>query len=405
MQETTEQLSLHAKRRMEARFFLIYAALFTPYAVVTPYLQQLLHLYGFQHDQIGFIQGAVELMAFLAPPLWGIFSDRVRCPRLVLICSILLSIPALLLLGPGQSTVVAFSIALLFGFFNKPSIPLTDGLTFSHFRRNGCDYGHVRIGGTVGFVLSTIIFESVLHISHDKTGSLILAVLCFALLFQASCVMAVPKIKEKNEKKADNVKGEAIPWRILVKPTFMAVIFAAFLARFAMMSYYSFFSRYLNEVYDFQSVGYIWILGSMSEFPIVFWSKSIMAKIGVKNLFVLAMVGTVCRLLGFAFDTNIYIVSAMQVFHALTFGAYHCSTVTYVSKAFPAKYQGSAQALYSACTVGLGGLLGSSFSGIILRHYGYTAMYIAASATAFVALLISLPLKMDEKTEMPARQK
>ena len=152
---------------MEMRFFLVYVALFTPYAVLTPYLQQLLHLYGFEHDAIGYIQGAVELMGVLAPPVWGLLSDRLRTPRLVLCATILLCIPAILLLKPGQSLAVALGIALLIGFFNKPSISLTDGLTFGHFRRNGCDYGHVRIGGTIGFILSLVLFERVLNISGD----------------------------------------------------------------------------------------------------------------------------------------------------------------------------------------------------------------------------------------------
>jgi MFS family permease len=74
--------------------------------------------------------------------------------------------------------------------------------------------------------------------------------------------------------------------------------------------------------------------------------------------------------------------------------------VTYVSRAFPAKFQGSAQAVYSALTVGLGGLVGSSISGIILRAYGYKAMYMTFSMVALAALIITLFLDIDgKKTE------
>lgn len=379
--------------KTEARFFLVYAALFTPYAVVTPYLQQLLHLYGFSHEQIGYIQGAVEMMAVLAPPFWGILSDKCRCPRMILASSILLSIPALMLLGPGQGTISALAIALLFGFFNKPSIPLTDGLTFAHFRINGADYGHVRIGGTVGFIVAIIIFEKIFHISDDKTGGLIMAVLTGALLFQAGSLIVVPKLKVQQGSGTE--KSEPVPWAKILKPSFLAFVATAFMARFSMMSYYSFFSRYLNEVYDFKSVGFIWLIGSISEFPVVFWSKRIMAKIGVKAFFTLAMLGTILRLLGFAVKSELWVVMALQTLHALTFGAYHCSTVTYISKTFPAKSQGSAQTIYSAFTVGLGGLLGSSAGGIVLQRFGYTAMYMSFSSIALAAFIISFFLKLD----------
>ncbi len=399
--ERMNELGTSEKRRMEMRFFLVYVALFTPYAVLTPYLQQLLHLYGFEHDAIGYIQGAVELMGVLAPPVWGLLSDRLRAPRLVLCATILLCIPAILLLRPGQGLVLALGIALLIGFFNKPSISLTDGLTFGHFRRNGCDYGHVRIGGTIGFVLSLVLFERVLNISGDTTGRLIVSTLIGALLFQAVMVWVVPRLPRETETStaSDAPQKESLPWRRMMTPTFIWLIVAAFLARFAMMSYYSFFTRYLKEVYHCENVGYVWLMGSMAEFPVVFWSRQIMARIGVKRMFMLAMIGTVLRLWGFACESTLWVTMSMQLLHALTFGAYHCSTLTYVSRAFPAKFQGSVQTIYAALTVGLGSVCGSSVAGLVLQHSSYFAMYLSFGCIAMVALIISLFLDLDGKKQ------
>ncbi len=385
---------------MEMRFFLVYVALFTPYAVLTPYLQQLLHLYGFEHDAIGYIQGAVELMGVLAPPVWGLLSDRIRAPRLVLCATILLCIPAILLLRPGQGLAVALGIALLIGFFNKPSISLTDGLTFGHFRRNGCDYGHVRIGGTIGFILSLVLFERVLNISGDTTGRLIVSTLIGALLFQAALVWVVPRLPKEADTSSSSAKKESLPWRRMMTPVFLWLIVAAFLARFAMMSYYSFFTRYLKEVYHCENVGYVWLMGSMAEFPVVFWSRQIMARIGVKRMFILAMIGTVLRLWGFACESTLWVTMSMQLLHALTFGAYHCSTLTYVSRAFPAKFQGSVQTIYAALTVGLGSVCGSSVAGLVLQHSSYYVMYLSFGCIAMVALVISLFLDLDGKKQI-----
>ena len=384
---------------MEMRFFLVYVALFAPFAVLTPYLQQLLHLYGFGHDAIGFIQGAVELMGVLAPPIWGVLSDRTRCPRLVLSLTILLCIPSILLLRPHQGLGLALGIALLIGLFNKPSISLTDGLTFGHFRRNGCDYGHVRIGGTIGFVVALVLFERVLGISKDTDGHLIVTTLIGTLLFQAAVVWFVPRLPDEpaSEIKAAQPPAEPLRWRILLTPTFVGLIIAAFLARFAMMSYYSFFTRYLNEVYHYENVGYVWLMGSMAEFPVVFWSRQIMARIGVKRMFTLAMVGTVLRLFGFACESSLWVTMSMQLLHALTFGAYHCSTLTYVSRAFPARYQGSVQTIYAALTVGLGSVCGSAVAGVVLQHGGYFVMYSSFSGIALIALIMSLFLNLDGK--------
>ena len=394
-----QALSPSEKRNFEFRFFLIYVSLFLPFSVLTPYFQQLLNLYGFKYDQIGYLQGALELMAVLAPPIWGILSDKCRAPRAVLLISIICSIPFLWILRSGTGIVMALAITLVFGFFHKTAIPLTDGITFKHFRFNGCDYGHVRIGGTIGYVVAVCLFERVFHISGDTTGQRILLILTATFLIHATSLIFIPRVPNETytEKPQDGSDGDRMPWHIMLTPTFIGVIITAFMARSAMMSYYSFFSRYLNEVYGFTNVGYIWLLGSFSEFPLIFFSKQIINKFGVKMLYIMALIGTVCRLFGFAFDTSVIVVACLQPLHALTFGAYHCSTVTFVSRAFPAKFQGSAQAVYSALTVGLGGLIGSSVSGIILNAYGYKAMYMTCSIVALLALIVSLFLNMDGK--------
>jgi PPP family 3-phenylpropionic acid transporter len=396
-----------AIRRSERRFFFVYIALFAPFAVLTPYMQQLLHFYGYRKDQIGYILGATEFMAVLAPPLWGLLSDRIRRPRAVLAFTVLMSFPTFCLFARSSTTLAAVAVALLFGFFNRPSIPLTDGLTFSHFRVSGANYGRVRIGGTCGFVLCNLFFERVLRISQDQDGSRIIAILGAALLFQFLMILVVPPLPTaaaapvaptpgaETDAPPDvaPATGSLLPFlRLCLTRAFIAFAVAAFLARFAMMSYYSFFTRYLNEVYEFKAVGYIWMLGSLCELPLIFWSRQIMARIGVRNLFALALLGTVLRLLGFSFESNLWVVVLMQPLHALTFGAFHCATVTYVSGIFPAHFQGSAQTIYSALTVGLGGLLGSSVNGVVLERFGYQAMYGFASAVALLSLLICIIL-------------
>jgi len=391
-------------RSLEARFFLVYMALFAPFAVLTPYLQQLLHIYGFRHDQIGYILGAVESTAVLAPPVWGLLSDRLGTPRGVLAMTILLAVPTFLLLNPGLSTSAAVLVAFLFGFFCKPSIPLTDGMTFAYFQRLGGDYGHVRIGGTVSFILCCLVFERYVRISDDPTGKRIIITFTVLLAVQALSLLLIPPAPKQTPARpeAPTAADADAPasLHLFLKPGFIAFIIAGFLARFAMMSYYSFFSRYLNEVYGFKNVGYIWLLGSICEFPLIFWSRSIMARIGVRNLFVLGLLGTVARLLGFGYQGSLWTVIAMQPLHILTFGAFHCSSVTYVSRSFPTRLQGSAQGIYYAVTVGLGSFLGSAVGGVVLEHFGYVAMYLSFAAVAAVAVLITL--LFVPKLEKPA---
>ena len=377
------------------RFFAIYVSLFAPYAIITPYFQQLLKHLNYNDVQIGAIQGALELMAVAAPILWGVLADKLSAPRGVLAFTVILSLPMFFLFRFVNGGAAGVVVALLFGLFYKPNIPLTDGMTFRYIRTKGGDYGKIRIGGTVGYISFIAVFDAICWLTGGVTVNKLIVEFSVAVALQLASLLLVPRFIEAPavsngaaEKKTESDRSNFL--KLFLRPTFLVFMLAAFLGRFSMMSYYSFFSRYLDDVYGVKEVGWIWALGSLCEMPLVFCSKRIIDKIGLKSFFALGLLGCVLRLAGFSVESNIWVVLCLQPLHCLTFGAYHCATVTYVSRMFPAKLQGGAQGIFSAITVGLGGLVGSAVGGVVLDAFNYTVLYTAFSGVAFLGLVICL---------------
>ena len=377
------------------RFFAIYVSLFAPYAIITPYFQQLLKHLNYNDVQIGAIQGALELMAVAAPILWGVLADKLSAPRGVLAFTVILSLPMFFLFRFVNGGAAGVVVALLFGLFYKPNIPLTDGMTFRYIRTKGGDYGKIRIGGTVGYISFIAVFDAICWLTGGVTVNKLIVEFSVAVALQLASLLLVPRFIEAPavsevtmEKKTESDRSDFL--KLFLRPTFLVFMLAAFLGRFSMMSYYSFFSRYLDDVYGVKEVGWIWALGSLCEMPLVFCSKRIIDKIGLKSFFALGLLGCVLRLAGFSVESNIWVVLCLQPLHCLTFGAYHCATVTYVSRMFPAKLQGGAQGIFSAITVGLGGLVGSAVGGVVLDAFNYTVLYTAFSGVAFLGLVICL---------------
>jgi PPP family 3-phenylpropionic acid transporter len=178
--------------------------------------------------------------------------------------------------------------------------------------------------------------------------------------------------------------------RDLCRPAFLCFTFCAFLGRFAMMSYYGFFTLYLATVHGVEKAGLIWLLGPLSEIPVIFFSRRIMARTGVRNLFALGLLGAALRLVGFALAPSLWVLVPLQFLHSLTFGAYHCSTVTYVSRAVPPRLQSTAQTLFAAVTQGLGSMLGGAVGGLLARHFGFRALYGTFGGLAAASLLLLL---------------
>ncbi len=376
------------------RFLVAYVALFVPFAVVTPYLQKLLALRGFREDEVGLIQGFFEVMAVLAPPLWGYLSDRSGRPRLVLAVCMGCAIAAFQLFGAVRALPAAVAAAVLFGLFYRPLIPLTDGITFRFLNTRGGDYGRIRVGGSLAFIGCMVLLEA-LGIGKSRDGRMILGAVAVTGLVHLASIALIPAVEASahggGKRPPGARQGASLGGsRELLRPGFLWFTLCAFLGRLAMMSYYGFFTLYLAREHGVTRAGLIWLLGPLSEIPVIYYSRRIMDRIGVRNLFALGLLGSAVRLLGFGLAPSVALVLPLQILHALTFGAYHCSTVTFVSRAVPARLQSTAQAVFSAVTLGLGSMLGGALGGLLARHFGFRMLYTACGGLAGVSLALLL---------------
>ncbi len=371
---------------MGPRFALAYLGSFLPFAIVTVRLQSLLTGNGFAEDQRGVVLGSVEMLAALAPPLWGYVSDRLHRPRLVLLIAALGSIPLFLLFGLAHTLPVALLVAVAFGLFFRPQIPLLDGLTFHYINHRGGNYGVVRVGGSVGFIAILLLLTVAAPGSGGAIG-VILPAFALAAGVQVAALFALPSDRqmESPRERREHPRPEL---RRFLGRAFLLVTLAAFLGRMAMVSYYHFFTNFVEETLGYDRPGLIWALGPVWEIPVIFFSAWIMRRIGVRTLFAIGLAGVAIRLVGFALATEVWHAAALQPLHALTFGAYHVASVTYVSRLFPAHMKSTAMTVFAALTVGAGGLVGGAVCGSIAHAYGYATMYAAAAGIGAAGLLV-----------------
>ena len=383
---------------MGIRFVGAYAALYMPFGVVTVYLQVLLRERGFCRDEIGLIQGVLGAMAVLAPPLWGYISDRTGRPKVILASVALASPCAFLLLGATAGLMTALGAIVLFGLFSQPLIPLTDGFALRYVHTHGGDYGRVRVAGSVSFIMTLLLLEALGIGGRNPTAMILAAMLAVGLLHFLS-ILALPQ--PGVHASATNAKRYKPDLRLFLKKRFVLFTLCVLLGRMAMMSYYHFFTLFLKEELGFEAAGLLWVIGPLSEIPIIYFSTRIMKRIGVKNLFALGLLGCMVRLVCFSFATNVWQVIPLQCLHALTFGAFFTASVTYVSRLVPAEMKSSAQTLFAGLSTGLGSLLGGALGGVVAENYGFAVLYRVFGGIAFVALVILMVFVPREEEETP----
>jgi PPP family 3-phenylpropionic acid transporter len=110
--------------------------------------------------------------------------------------------------------------------------------------------------------------------------------------------------------------------------------------------------------------GWLWALGVVCEIGI-FWScpegvRPRQRRNRVAGTLVIAAVRFL--LIGWQAD-NLPVLLFAQLLHAFTFGAYHASALALVHRHFTGRNQARGQALYNSLAFGVGGTLGSLYSG------------------------------------------
>ncbi|MFT5129809.1 MAG: PPP family 3-phenylpropionic acid transporter [Rhodothermales bacterium] len=359
------------------------------FGIVTPYLQVVLSRLGYSPQEIGIILGMLSVTAVVAPPLWGVLADR-RGARFTLLIIAIAAIPAFQLYAICESLAAAIAVTFLFGCFFLPQISLTDGCIFRYLKTNSGNYGNIRVAGSLGFVFTVLLLEAI-----SITGPHVIAIslggfaVCGVVL--AICILRLPRIEQDHELRTP----QPFTWKPLLTRAVIVFTLAAFLGRVAMMGYYHFFSLYLEAQFGNTTPGYMWVLGSFCEIPLIWYSDRIIRRIGVRHLFALGLTGIAVRLLGMSIAPSIWWVVPLQVLHALTYGACHCASVHFISRAAPAHMASSAQTIFSAVTIGLGGIVGGVFGGWIAENHGYLTLYRCFGVLAIGALILHLAQRKE----------
>ncbi|MCK5889705.1 MAG: MFS transporter, partial [Methylococcales bacterium] len=89
-----------------------------------------------------------------------------------------------------------------------------------------------------------------------------------------------------------------------------------------------------------------------------------------------------------------------QLLHAASFGSAHVVAIHLVHQYFGEQHQGKGQALYSSLSFGLGGMIGSLYSGYFWELYGAWFVYAVAGVSCFFALIIAYLWVGKEKQGM-----
>lgn len=364
--------------RLSAFYFFYFAFV----GAMAPFWGLYLHSLEFNAFQIGVLMSLLQVMRIFAPNIWGHIADHTG--KRVAIVQLAALVSLLTFIGVFWATTFwpLFLVMSLISFFWSASLPLVEATTLSHLGERTDRYGRIRLWGSVGFIVVVIGLGMALdHASIKLVPWVVLGLL-------VGIVLTARIIPEAEIARHDVVH---VPLgSVLRRPQVLALFAAALLMAAAHGPYYTFFTIHLVETgYSKTLAGWLWALGVVCEIAVFLLMPRVFARVRAETVLLVTLVIAALRflLIGWLADSTPLLLLA-QLMHAFTFGAYHAAALSLVHRHFTGRNQARGQALYNSVAFGVGGTIGSLYSGAAWDAIGAAWTFSLASGFAVLASLI-----------------
>jgi MFS transporter, PPP family, 3-phenylpropionic acid transporter len=369
-----------------SRFYFTYyffVGAFVPYWGI--YLQS----EQFSAADIGILMSLFQISRIFAPNFWGWLADHTSKRVIWIKLTALLGLLGFAAVFWAHGFFWLFLVMAALSLFTSSTLPLSESLTLAHLATTNGHYSRIRMWGSFGFIVASVIIGFVI----DWYG--IKSLLWFLLAVQVILFMLTFKLPEA--KIAPHAHDHFSLWEIIKQPTVISLLLGCALMVTAHGLLYNFYSIYLaNHGYSKGMIGLLWSLGVICEIIIFVLMPKIMGRFTLKMILLISLGLAVLRfgMIGMVPD-NLALLLIAQSLHAFTFGSFHAASVEVISQFFNGRHQAKGQAIYNSVAYGVGGTVGGLAGGFAIESLGgqYTFMLAAAfPLLGFVVIAFGLKL-------------
>jgi len=384
--------------------------------------------------QFGAIFSTMGIASLFMPSIAGIIADKwVNAEKLYgifQICGavVLFTIPMI------NDPFTMFWVMLINMMFYMPTISLSIAVAYSALKRNGedvvTDYPPIRVWGTIGFIVALWVV-SLLHMETTSGQFYVASIASLVLGFYAFTLPKCPPLLRSKEKRSlIDVLG--LNSFRLFKNRKMAIFFLfAMLLGAALQLTNAYGDTFLHDfanVKKYQgliAVKYPAIIMSISQISETLFILAIpffLKKFGIKKVMLISMLAWFVRFGLFAYGNpgdGLWMIILSCIVYGMAFDFFNISGSLFVETQSDPAIRASAQGLFMMMTNGVGAVLGSSISGIVIdRFFTYAdnskdwhgiwisfSLYALIVAILFVILFKHkhVPELIENKLHQPAK--
>lgn len=339
-----------------------------------------------------------QISRIFAPNFWGWLADHTKKRVVWIRLTALLGLLGFTAVFWAHGFFWLFCVMAALSLFTSSTLPLSESLTLAHLATTDGHYSRIRMWGSLGFIVASVVLGFVIDLAGIKS------LLWFLLAVQITLFLLTFKLPEANI--APHEHDHFSVWQIIKQPTVIALLIGCSCMVTAHGVLYNFYSIYLSSHgYSKGTIGLLWAVGVICEIAIFMLMPKIMQRCSLKSILLISLILAVIRfsLIGVAVDNMMLLVIA-QTLHAATFGSFHAASVEVVAQFFNGRHQAKGQALYNSVAYGVGGTVGGVLGGYVLQYWGGAMTFSLAAIfplLGFVIILLGLKLnKMPQTSGM-----
>ena len=384
----------------QARLFLMMVLQLAVWGAWAPKLFPYMGMLGFapwQQSLVGSCWGVAALAGIFFS---NQFADRNFSSERFLAGSHVLSGLALLGVAFSQSFWPFFGCYLVYSLIYVPTLSVANSIAFANLRDPARQFGTVRMGGTVGWMLVSWPFVFLLS-AHASAAEvrwifLVAAAVSFAA---AAYALTLPHTPPKR----DAAGADPLAWREALKllaVPFVAVLFlVTFIDSVIHNGYFVVADAFLtNRVGIAGNLSMVVLsLGQLAEIVTMFVLGPVLVRLGWRLTMIIGVLGHAARFSIFAFFADsVPVIVAVQLLHGICYAFFFATVYIFVDAAFPKDVRASGQGLFNLLILGVGNVVASFlFPALAARmtdaatgQVDYRTLFMVPTGMALAAVLL-----------------
>lgn len=356
------------KIRLAAMMFFQYAI----WGAWAPILSQDLTSLTFSGIQIGWIYSALPLACMVAPFIGGQFVDRYMPTQSFLGVAHLAGAGFLWMMAGQSEFPSMMTLVLVWAVLFAPTLALTNSICFIHLKDSSKEFPLIRTMGTIGWIIAGWLLSTWRHNPDflplsSRIDSLVLAA-SFSVILGVFC-FTLPHTPPS--KKAKNPWAFLEALKLFRSPQLAFFLVLCMIVTSEFQFYYVLTAPFLADLgVDPQDIPAVMTIAQISEVLILaIVLPLLLPRLGVRWCLLLGLIAWPLRYLIFAMEEPLWLVKASLGLHGFGFAFFFIVAFMYIDRVAGKDIRGSAQALATFATYGLGLFLGSLFCGWVKDYF------------------------------------